>query len=192
MKFSVVVEIFEKIEQLTSRNQIMELLAGLFNQSTPHEALMITNLSLGQVRATYQGNQFHIADKTLKKITQDLLSISAEELAALVQAHGDLGTIVATHKRDIIHEITLKQVFDHLIDLQTISGEGSQEERAQRLKNLLEQVNPAGAGFIIRIVLGKLRTGFSDMTIIDAFSGCLPAINRYAKRSNIRIISVQI
>lgn len=146
MKFEVVVESFGKIEKLNSRNQIMELLAELFHAASEHDAQMLTYLSLGQVRPTYQGSQFNIAEKTIKKITLGNPDYS---------------------------DLTLKEVFDQLVTLQTISGEGSQEERVKFLENLLHKVSPSGADFIVRIILGKLRTGFSDMTLIDAFSWML-------------------
>ena len=82
--------------------------------------------------------------------------------------------VVSCTKLAISNEtLTLKYVFDALVELQTISGEGSQDVRAQFLEKLLRQLSPAGAGFVVRIILGKLRTGFSDMTIIDAFSWML-------------------
>ena len=37
-------------------------------------------------------------------------------------------------------------------------------------KKLLKSVDPISAKFIIRTILGKLRLGFSEMTLIDAFS----------------------
>jgi DNA ligase-1 len=50
------------------------------------------------------------------------------------------------------------------------SGEGSQEQKLSQLVDVLSTVSDQEAKYIIRIVLGKLRLGFSDMTLIDALS----------------------
>ncbi len=174
MKFQEVVNVLQAIEELTSRNQIMELLAALFHKATPEQAQMITYLSLGQVRPTYLGNQFNIAEKTIKKVIQEIVDLPLEEFTVGVKQKGDLGSFLASFSAKAQQEdLSLKEVFQQLIELQTISGEGSQEERAKFLKALLRILTPAEGGFVIRIILGKLRTGFSDMTMIDAFSWML-------------------
>lgn len=185
MKFHEVVTVFKSIETITSRNAIMELLADLFHKATPHEAQMLTYLCLGQVRPTYLGSQFNIADKTIKKVIQEITQLSPTDFGHQVKKFGDLGTLLSSsmvpdHVQD--DTVTLKRVFDALVELQTISGEGSQDVRAQFLENLLRQLSRSGSGFVVRIILGKLRTGFSDMTIIDAFSWMLVGNKSLSKK----------
>ncbi len=182
MKFQEVVTVFQAIEKVTSRNQIMELLADLFKHATAHEAQMLTYLCLGQVRPTYLGSQFNIADKTLKKVIQEITQLSPKDFAHQVKEYGDLGTLLAAQHRSAKEDLSLGQVFDKLVELQTISGEGSQDTRAAFLEKLLVHLSPAGAGFVVRIILGKLRTGFSDMTIIDAFSWMLVGDKSLSKK----------
>ena len=69
----------------------MELLADIFKRATPHEAQMLTYLSVGQVRPTYLGSQFNIADKTLKKVIQEITQLSPTDFAHQVKEFGDLG-----------------------------------------------------------------------------------------------------
>ena len=38
------------------------------------------------------------------------------------------------------------------------------------LSNFLKELDPSSSKYIIKIILGKLRLGFSDMTILDSFS----------------------
>ncbi len=173
MKFQHVVTAFEAIQKTASRNQIMQLLADLFHEATPEEAHMITYLSLGQVRPTYLGNQFNIAEKTIKKVVLEITQLSTEDFKRESKEHADLGVVLALQAWQVEEQLSLRYVFEQLVKLQTISGQGSQEERAQFLHHLLRRLTPAGAGFVVRIILGKLRTGFSEMTIIDAFSWML-------------------
>lgn len=183
MQFEKVVQVFASIEKIASRNQIIELLAELFNAATPHEAQMITYLSLGQVRPTYLGSQFNIAEKSLKKIVQEIVDLSPHDFERQVKEYGDLGTLLSMQPvRTGASRLSLKELFDHLVALETISGEGAQDTRAEFIKELLRQLSPAGAGFVVRIILGRLRTGFSDMTLIDAFSWMLSGNKSLSKK----------
>ena len=66
--------------------------------------------------------------------------------------------------------LTLEEVYRHLEKVIAISGTGSQEEKGALLIELLTQLNAVSASFITRIVIGTMRLGFSDMTLLDALS----------------------
>ena len=67
-------------------------------------------------------------------------------------------------------DLTVNQVYKELCAIEEMSGTGSQEEKINALVELLKQVDPLSARYIVRIIIGKLRLGFSDMTIVDALS----------------------
>jgi len=54
--------------------------------------------------------------------------------------------------------------------VQEISGTGAQEEKITKMKDLLADLDPLSAKYVVRIILDTLRLGFSDMTLIDALS----------------------
>ncbi len=170
MKFSVVSHIFDQIEEISARLEITRILADLFKQATPHEAEIIANLSLGQLHPPYIGTQFNIAEKSLIKTVAELLQISANIIAKEVKSVGDLGAVVAGYEWEVDKELTVTQVYDALCHIEKISGVGSQEKKITELRLLLEQLDSVSAKYIVRVVLGKLRLGFSDMTIVDALS----------------------
>jgi len=83
---------------------------------------------------------------------------------------GDLGAVVAQWDWPHDTELTLLQVYDELCHIEQMGGAGSQEERIQYLTTLLKKLDSTSAKYIVRIVLDKLRLGFSDMTLVDALS----------------------
>jgi DNA ligase-1 len=170
MKFSVVTCVFEQIEKVSSRLEITRLLADLFNKATAHEAGIICNLSLGQLHPPYVGTQFNIAEKNMLKVLAQLLNESEEEFTKQAKKIGDLGAVIA--QSDWSHQIdlTLLQVYEALCRIEQISGIGSQEERMNYLLVLLKNLDPISAKYVVRIMLGTLRLGFSDMTLVDALS----------------------
>lgn len=171
MKFSIVADTFDVIEKEASRNTITQVLASLLSQANPHEASIICNFSLGTLYPPYLESQFNIAQKSMAPIVAQMLKISGEQASQKIKDAGDAGlVIVQGHWQQTNDDLTVTDVYDHLVLLQKISGIGSQEEKAIALEKLLLAVDPISAKYIVRIVLGNLRLGFSDMTIIDALS----------------------
>lgn len=67
-------------------------------------------------------------------------------------------------------ENSILQVYDQLVAIARERGEGSQERKLQKLVQLFQSSDQVSAKFIARIVVGKLRLGFSAMTLLDALS----------------------
>lgn len=170
MKFNEVGHYFDLIEQKSSRTAVTELLAELFEQANAREAQIICNLSLGQLHPPYIGTQFNMAEKNLFKVVAQLLGESVEEIKKAKKKTGDIGTPVMDGKWKPIGDPTVVQVYDELCKIEETSGTGSQEKKASELLKLLKSLDPTSAKFVVRIVLGKLRIGFSEMTLVDALS----------------------
>lgn len=61
-------------------------------------------------------------------------------------------------------------MYNQLDEIERVHGTGSSDQKSQLLVELLRHSDNISAKYIVRIVLGKLRLGFSDMTLIDALS----------------------
>jgi DNA ligase-1 len=170
MKFSEVAHTFALIEKIQSRLAITEQLAQVFKHATPQEGQELCYLSMGVLNPPYVGTQFVIAQKTMVKIVAHLLSLSVEQVEKSMQQLGDLGLVIQEHQWNGTQDLTVAEVYQQLSLIEKIEGTGSQEKKSKQLQELLRTVDSASAKYIVRIVLGTLRLGFSDMTIIDALS----------------------
>ncbi len=174
MEFRAVAESFEHISQYTSRIEITKTLASLLSQTSAREAEIISYLSLGELRPPYIGTQFNLAEKSIAPVIEQLLDIPADELMRYAHKTGDLGLVVAQRGAWHPHRNpSIEEVYNELVDLEQAAGAGSQEKRADFLLKILRSVDPLSACYIIRIIIGKLRLGFSDMTFVDALSWML-------------------
>ena len=99
-----------------------------------------------------------------------LLAIDQHDVASKAKELGDLGLVVADKEWKSDTNLSLLDVYSKLLELEKLSGIGSQEERSNYTLSLLQDLDPLSAQFVIRIIFGKLRLGFSDMTLIDALS----------------------
>lgn len=173
MLFQDVTVTFVQIEQESSRVKMTQLLAELFGRATPHEAEILANISLGMLRAPYQGYFFNFAEKGMKEVVARMLDVTAETISRHLIKTGDLGAVVAEGTWQIDKQLTIIEVYRALENFEKLSGSGSFEDKTTALVVLLKKVDPISAQYIVRIVLQKLRLGFSEMTVIDALSWML-------------------
>lgn len=172
MKFSHVAECFDRIESLSSRLEITHLLATLLKEATPHEASLIAYLSLGELSAPYHGAHFNVATKTLIKVIAQVFEKAPSTIQEAMKKMGDIG-LVAFHygeKKSASSDLSLLEVNHKLNEIHSISGEKSQELKEKKIGKLFEELDASSIKYVARIIVGKLRLGFSDMTLIDAFS----------------------
>lgn len=171
MKFKEVAQSFAEIEQTSSRNTITQLLADLLKKASSQEANIICNISLGELYPPYHESLFNIAQKTMIPIVATVLGESESSIKKEIKKVGDIGRIVEKGGwRKESDDFSVVQVYKELVAIEKISGTGSQEKKSDALELLLRSVDPVSAKYIVRIVLGKLRLGFSDMTVVDALS----------------------
>ncbi len=171
MKFEQLAHSFNQLEATASRTEMTKILAELLQQASPIEAAIICNMSLGQLNPPYIGTQFNIATALMMRVVAKLLEEPESIVKSRAQELGDLGSVVeADYAHTPSQKLSIEQVCDRLHQLEALSGPGSQEEKTTFLYTLLNDLDQLSAKYVIRIILGKLRLGFSDMTIIDALS----------------------
>lgn len=187
-QFTTVANVFNEIEQISSRLVITQKLGNLFKILTPKEANIVANLSLGVLHPAYVGTQFSLAEKAVVDLLVELLNISHAKIIMEQKKLGDLGLVAesflvnsrSTHESKLSHHstqhpkssLTVTKVYEQLAELEATSGTGSTDVKAKLLLKLLQEFTGDinSIKLILRIISGKLRLGFSDMTIVDSLS----------------------
>lgn len=173
MLFREVSLTFSQLESLASRNAMTELLSIWLSQVDEQEIAMAVNLSLGQLAPPYERIEFNLAEKMVVRALSEAFEQNQAAVWSAFKTSGDLGEVAFTLKQKQSQpdkDITLAEVYDQLKALASDSGTGSQERKVTSLAQLLVQVDALGAKYIARMVAGRLRLGFSDMTVLDALS----------------------
>jgi DNA ligase 1 len=172
MTFFALVRKLDMLESITSRNEMIVQLADLFKELTGKEARIVSYFLLGELHPPYIGTQFGVAEKMMFSALVRLLAISNEsELKEKMQERGDWGTVIASQTwKEPDSTLSIEAIYASLETIEELSGTGSQSEKIGALVKLFSEMTPNEAKYIVRIILGKLRLGFSDMTILDALS----------------------
>ncbi len=191
MRFQQFAAYLEKLETTSSRLAITEQLAELYNQLQPQEIHLASHLLQGQLLPAYETLEFQLSIKMVLRALARLSKNSPEpetdtnlfgevevdndssELAKRYKQVGDAGTVAAEVVEKLGGEsdgINLTKVYVQLVQIAREGGEGSQERKLEKLVSLFRQLDPLSAKFVVRIIIGRLRLGFSTMTMIDALS----------------------
>lgn len=174
MKFIELSRFLERIEKTTLRNEIMEILAELFAKSSDEEIDQIVYLSLGRLRPKFDRMEFNLAEKMMIRAVARMAKISNEEVTKVYKEMGDLGEVVKGFRvlksRIKGSELSVIEVYEKLLEIAKEEGQGSQERKVSKLSKLLLDLDESSAKYVTKVVMGKLRLGFSDKTILDALS----------------------
>lgn len=172
MLFSQFSQVLESIESTTLRNQMTVELAELFKKLDSAEIEPVCWLLLGRVYPTYEGVEFQFAEKMMVRAIAGAYGHDVARVTALYKESGDLGATAQTLAKplSIASEKTVTDIFNELRQLAAQSGGGSQERKVNLVIGILQVLDPLSVRYVVRVILTKLRLGFSDMTILDALS----------------------
>lgn len=173
MKFSEVSEIFNKMSETTKRLELTDLLVGLL-KGADKDLKKLVYLTQGKLMPDYEGIELGMANKMIVKALSMISGKKESEVNDMFVKEGDLGTVARSISVRKLQnslfgsELTVDYVYDELMRLAKISGEGSVRTKMGIYQDLLLNASPDEGMYITRIITGRLRLGVSDATILDA------------------------
>ena len=168
MKFHTFCEYLAQIEATSSRLSMTDILAKLFSAFEPAEVRPGCYLLSGRLTPKFEGLEFNFAEKLMLRAVETIAP--QQHVLATFKEMGDLGDAVASVLPAKIDTRSLLEIYRSLTAMAKEQGEGSQERKLDAMATLLREASPVTAKYLVRIVLGTLRLGFSDMTMLDALS----------------------
>lgn len=197
MNFAVFSQYLQRLEDENSRLLMTEILADFLKDLDEAEIEFALYLMQGSLVPSYKSLEFQMSSKMLiKSLARFQANFSKQEnrgdslfsdsgfvtdfsslekdLTKKFKELGDIGQlfeeVLASAGRDNLPELEIVDVYQKLREIALLSGTGSQDQKISHLAELLMNLDSKSAKFISRIVLGKMRLGFSSMTILDALS----------------------
>ncbi|MFQ5762760.1 MAG: ATP-dependent DNA ligase [Candidatus Bathyarchaeia archaeon] len=176
MNYSVIAEMYEKIESTTKRLEITDLLAELLKKTPKDDVDKVVYLTQGKLYPDYMGIEVGIAEKLALRAISQASGIKPETLEENLRKTGDIGetaanSLVRRTQMTLVQEpLTVDRVYDTLDKIARASGDGSQEMKIRLLASLISDSTPKETKYITRTITGKLRLGLADMTILDGLA----------------------
>jgi DNA ligase-1 len=131
-------------------------------------------LSLGFLEPPFRSLQFQVAEKMLIKAISIAFNKDQSHVVEMGKKEGDLGFVAEELSlEDGESDISVAEVYSLLTAIAWESGAGSQDRKIAKIASLYKKCNPISNRYISRIILGTMRLGFSDITVIEALSWLL-------------------
>ncbi len=174
LKYSILAETYEKIEEATKRLEMTDLLVELLRQAPKETIDRVIYLTQGRLYPEFTGIELGIAEKLAIKALASVSGKSEEKVEETFKKTGDLGKTAEsfiTKKSQstlIQRELSAEMVYDAFEKIAHATGSGSIDLKIKFLSSLLHDATPLEARYVMRTALGRLRLGVADMTILDA------------------------
>ncbi|MGD2200723.1 MAG: ATP-dependent DNA ligase [Candidatus Bathyarchaeota archaeon] len=177
MRYSTLVEYYERLEATASRLEMTDILAELFAVAEPDELEKLIYLTQGKIHPDWTGEpEIGMAERMLVETITKAAGFRKEQVENVLADTGDIGLAtekILEGKRQAMlgaRQLTVSDIFDTLDQIAKESGKGSTSRKVNRLMKAMVNISPLEARYLSRTVIGSLRLGVGDMTILDALA----------------------
>jgi len=174
VRFADLAAAYDRLEATRSRLEMRHLLAELVRPLRDGDLERVLYLSQGLLRPEYEGVELGVAGSLARRAVAQASGEDEASLERKAKLSGDLGRtteeLLAGAVRGATASLTVAEVYEAMRSIAAASGEGSQEVKVATLVDLLRRATALEAKFLVRFVLGTLRVGVREMTILDALA----------------------
>ena len=176
MDFSIVAEIFEKMENTTKRIELTNILVELLKKTPKKIIPNVVYLLQGIIRPNFEGVELGIAEKLAIRAISKSSGLPIKKIEDDYRDGGDLGLTasnmlkIKTQTTFTAEKITVERVYETLFKIAKLEGKGSQDLKMKYIASLLNDATPLEAKFVLKILLGTLRLGIAENTVMDALA----------------------
>jgi len=176
MEFSIIAEIFERMENTTKRIELTNLLVELLKKTPKKIIPNAVYLLQGIIRPNFEGVELGVAEKLAIRAISKSSGLSIKKIEEDYKKCGDLGLTASnilklkTQTTFTAEKITLERIYETLFRIAKLGGKGSQDLKMKYISSLLNDATPLEAKFVLKILLGTLRLGIAENTIMDALA----------------------
>ncbi len=169
--FRVLAELCERLERTSKRNLMVEMVANLLENLDHDEVEPAVSMILGRAFPRWDSRVLEVGWITLTTIIQRLTKTNWEVFNNAFAKTGDVGSAVkAVFEASKIYRqatllekpLTILEVRRSFEGIAEASGIRSRERRERMVEALLSVATPLEAKYLVKILIGEMRTGFYE------------------------------
>jgi DNA ligase-1 len=179
LRFSSLVEYFEKLAKTSSKNAMIQTLVSLLKETTASNIDIVSYFTLGEVAAAYKNMQLGIGTEIARSAISLAFGMDETEVENELKNLGDLGTVASKIDKAAEKEIegfsskeniSVNDLHKEFLKIARAKGSGSQEFKKKTLASILLSATPDERKYMTRLALGNMRLGVADITLLDALA----------------------
>jgi DNA ligase 1 len=176
LDLSLLIDAFEQMENTRSRLNLTDILVSLFRE-TPRDLIdKVVYFIQGKLAPDYEALDLGIAEKMAIRAIAYSSGSPIDLVERAYQSTGDIGDaagqIMKSRNQTTLTSdtMTVERVFSTLVKIAKTTGPGSQESKLRLLSSILSDTKPRESRYILKLVMGTLRLGIADFTVLDALA----------------------
>ncbi len=189
--FKSLAELLEKVEATKKRLQIIDMTATFLEHLDEDEVEPAVSMVLGRAFPKWSQKTLDANWMTLNSVLQSVTGVNWNVFREAFADTGDVGEAVkevfektSVKKQAVLvnKTLTIKEVRRLLQAIAVTAGLGSRERKERLMKALLSQVSPVEAKYLVKIVMGEMRTGLHEglmeQVVATAFEAPLVTVQK--------------
>jgi DNA ligase-1 len=182
-EFSALAELCEKLEATTKRTVMIDYVSDFLKQLNPEEIEPAISMLLGRAFPKWDQRVLEISWATLSGILERVTSADWSVFREAFSKTGDVGAAAKAlfeasrikKQATLLGEssLTILKLRETLEAIADASGHGSREKKERLLETLLGAAKPLEVKYLVKILIGEMRTGFHEglmeLTVAKAF-----------------------
>jgi DNA ligase-1 len=177
MKFAKLSEYLEKVEKTSKRLEMYEILSVMFKEADKEEVGKIIYFCEENLKPSFYGIEMGMAEKMVAKAIAKVSGKPEKQINSEYKKLGDMGLVFEkSNKQSTLFKakkLDVDEVYSALMKIAELSGQGSVDKKTSMLSGLLSNCSGLEGRYIARFVLGRLRLGIGDPTLMDSMSKAL-------------------
>jgi len=170
-EFRALAELCEKLEGTSKRNLMVDLVANFLKQLHIDEVEPATSMILGRAFPKWDQRTLEVSWATLSRVIKRLTNIEWKSFSEAFRKTGDIGaatkivfeaTKIQKQATLLEKPLTILEVRRSLEAIAETTGYGSRERKERLLETLLGTAPPLEVKYIVKVLIGEMRTGFHE------------------------------
>jgi len=188
MEFSIIAELFEKMENTSKRIELTNILVELLKKTPKKIIPNVVYLLQGIIRPNFEGVELGVAEKLAIRSISKSSGLPIKKIEDDYKNCGNLGLTASnilklkTQTTFTTEKITVERVYETLFKIANLEGKGSQDLKMKYISSLLNDATPLEAKFVLNILLSTLRLGIAENTVMDALAIGFTGKKEYRKQ----------
>jgi len=171
MRFRDLAYLCERLEATTKRNLMISMVADFLRRLDKEEIEPAISMMLGRPFPKWDPRKLDVSWATLSRVIQRLTGTNWSDLSAAFRNTGDLGAAAKIifenckmQRQTTLFEksLSILEVRNVLEAIAEASGHGSRERKERLIESLLGRALPIEVKYLIKIMVGEMRTGLQE------------------------------
>ncbi len=192
-EFRVLAELGDRLEKTRKRTLMVDLVAEFLRNLSPDEIEAAVSMILGQPFPKADARTLEVSWATVRDVVNRLVKVDWKTFTEAFGRTGDLGATIKSifeagkirRQATLVEKsLTILEVRRSLEAIAETSGAGSRERKERLLETLLGDATPLEAKYIIKILIGEMRTGFHEGLMELAISEAFHVPHEVVRKAN--------